>query len=140
VTVIFDTRIPENEGEQLSLRDRIRAEQDGSVIRSERFEKGVSAAASLIGHLTAEKASVKLIIDDDTGDYGSGKQHLHECLKKFALVEPAFLSETDGRDGIFDRYAEAFEDLPGSHFYLFTAMDRNLMPAELMQNLRVIDF
>lgn len=92
ISVFLDTRVPDSGGRPLTLREKIEAEQSekGFVI-SDRFEKGVQLAASLISHFTEEQAEIRLVIDDDEGDFGIGTRHLYGCLKRLALAEPRFV-------------------------------------------------
>lgn len=54
----------------------------------ERFEKGVIYAASLIKHFIDERAEVRLILGNELGRYGSGLEHLYDCLRRLALILP----------------------------------------------------
>jgi uncharacterized protein (DUF58 family) len=54
-----------------------------------RFEHGVTVAASLVAHFIEERAEVRLLLGAEAGRYGSSTEHLYECLKRLALVEPA---------------------------------------------------
>jgi len=59
--VFFDTRMLAEEGEGLSLRQRIEAEQSGEGrARSERFERGVSIAAAMLARLVEWKVPESL--------------------------------------------------------------------------------
>ncbi len=55
---------------------------------SERFERGVVQAASLIKHFIDERAEVRLVLGDEVGPFGSGTEHLYRCLRRLALVTP----------------------------------------------------
>lgn len=89
VTIIFDSRLKAIEKEKkLSLRERIEAEQKGKPVVSERFEAAVNKTASMLAHFTEDQAEIRLIIDGIVGEYGIGKIHLNECLKRLALIEP----------------------------------------------------
>ncbi len=57
-------------------------------ISDERFERGVVQAASLLKHFVDERADVRLVLGNDVGRYGSGLEHLYECLRRLALVAP----------------------------------------------------
>jgi uncharacterized protein (DUF58 family) len=54
----------------------------------ERFERGVTLAASLVAHFIDERAEVRLVIGEEKGRYGVGLEHLHNCLKRLALSVP----------------------------------------------------
>src|SRR6185503_17108222 len=66
ITIVLDTRLP------------------GEL--SERFERGVVQAASLIKHFIDERAEVRLVLGSDVGPFGSGTEHLYRCLRRLALV------------------------------------------------------
>lgn len=69
ITIILDTRsAPESE----------------IGIFSERFEQGVVRAASLLKHFIDEQSDVRLILGAETGPYGSGLEHLYQCLRRLA--------------------------------------------------------
>ncbi|MBD0325629.1 MAG: hypothetical protein ICV68_04320 [Pyrinomonadaceae bacterium] len=60
-----------------------------------RFEHGVTVAASLVAHFIEERAEVRLVLGAEAGRYGSNTEHLYECLKRLALVEPARADNDD---------------------------------------------
>jgi uncharacterized protein (DUF58 family) len=55
---------------------------------AERFERGVTLAASLLSHFVDERAEVRLVLGQETGRYGVGREHLYACLRRLALVAP----------------------------------------------------
>jgi uncharacterized protein (DUF58 family) len=98
VTVVFDTRLHGEMLEKpLTLREKIEAEQTGKSPTpvSERFEKGVSQTASLLAHFTEDQAETRLIVDDEVGEFGIGREHLNENLKRLAVVEPNYDKEAE---------------------------------------------
>lgn len=54
---------------------------------AEKLERGISLAASMISFYLTEKAEVRLIANGETGEFGIGKAHLHELLRKLSVVE-----------------------------------------------------
>ena len=72
ITIVLDTRVP--------------AAPHGDL--SERFERGVVQAASLLKHFIDERAEVRLVLADDVGPFGSGTEHLYRCLRRLALIMP----------------------------------------------------
>lgn len=72
ITIVLDTRLPRN----------------ATNNPSERFERGVVQAASLIKHFIDERAEVRLALGDDVGPFGSGTDQLYRCLRRLALVTP----------------------------------------------------
>jgi uncharacterized protein (DUF58 family) len=53
----------------------------------ETFERGVTLAASLVKHFIDERAEVRLIVGDEEGRFGSGLEHLYDCLRRLALAK-----------------------------------------------------
>jgi uncharacterized protein (DUF58 family) len=72
ITIVLDTRAGPNSDRPFS----------------ERFERGVVQAASLLKHFIDERAEVRLVIGIQVGRFGSGLEHLYECLRLLALVTP----------------------------------------------------
>jgi hypothetical protein len=54
---------------------------------TERTERGISLAASLISFYIKEKAEVRLSINNETTDFGIGRAHLHELLRRLSTAE-----------------------------------------------------
>jgi uncharacterized protein (DUF58 family) len=61
----------------------------------ERFEHGVTVAASLVAHFIEERAEVRLMLGSEAGRYGANTEHLYECLKRLALVEPGHATDDE---------------------------------------------
>ncbi len=140
VTVIFDTRLQANEKDvKLSLREKIEAEQKGgnSSPVSERFEKGVSRAASMLAHFTDEQAEIRLIIDGNIGEFGIGAFHLNENLKRLALVEPNF-DETARLP--FETLENVLYERENSYTFFITAERSENLPDELISETQIIKF
>lgn len=140
VTLVFDTHVERTEEEMAkSLRARIEEEQD-SQPRSEttkRFEKGVSQTASLLAYFTDEQAEVRLVIDDEVGEFGIGKSHLYDCLKRLALVETKF--EASGKFPI-ETIDEVFTERENSYTFFVTEKAEEDLPDEVIQRAKVIRF
>jgi uncharacterized protein (DUF58 family) len=77
---------------ELDIRRPSGSEQNGF---EERFERGVVQTASLLRHFIDERAEVRLVIGDQVGPFGSGLEHLYQCLRRLALVMPQ--AESDFR-------------------------------------------
>ncbi len=139
ITVFFDTRIARGTDEkQMSLREKIDAEQKGKLSPiSRRFEKGVSRAASLLSHFAEEQGEIRLIVDETQGDFGIGRQHLNECLKRLALVEPNF----DG-DAEFsaETLEEVFTERENSYTFLVSAENANEFQVESFHKVEIVKF
>ena len=87
ITIILDNRV---------------APDSGATSFNERFERGVTRAASLLKHFVDERAEVRLIIGAEVAPYGTGLEHLYQCLRRLALVTPqngASSSESGGSSG-----------------------------------------
>lgn len=139
VTVIFDSRLVLTEKELTeSLRTRIEEEQKGQKITeiSKRFESGVSQTASLLAYFTDERAEMRLIVDDGIGEFGFGRTHFNECLRRLALIEPTF-SETEIE--FSPKTLEEIFDAPeNSYTFFVTTQSENALPEEINQRAKVL--
>jgi len=117
ITIVLDTRLPQIGGGDLS----------------ERFERGVVQAASLIRHFIDERAEVRLVIGEDVGPFGSGTEQLYRCLRRLALVTAA------DNDGAETELAHASRDVV-QHDYaiLLTAAAPGSIPANVWRTSHVI--
>jgi uncharacterized protein (DUF58 family) len=132
VTVVLDTRVPPES--HSTLREKIEAEQSGvSLAASERFERGVSKAASIVTYFLEEKALVKLRIGDLEADFGTGTRHLYRCLKALALAEPVF-------DGKPPSTEDLLKEVPDSHLIVVSADTAEATLAKTAENITVIRF
>lgn len=137
VTVIFDRHVSLDAGKALNLRDKISAEQDGKpFVVSERFETGASLTASLITRFIDDLSEVRLIIDGDVGEYGSGRGHLYDLLKRLAIAEPSFLPVISEPGQGLERTLNERDD---SQCYFVTANGGGLS-SEMLQRLKIIGF
>ena len=120
VTIYFDTRVPADGEKVLTLREKIETENAGkSIVQSARFEVGVSKTAALVTHFCNERADVRLVTNREKGEFGTGTRHLHDTLKRLALIEPVVLG---GELSYVDEMIkEAFEETENSHNILVTA-------------------
>ncbi len=140
ITFVFDTRVqPETMAKPLTLRQRIEAEQKGKGLLpdSERFENGVSQTASLLAHFTEEQAEIRLVIDNEIGEFSIGKQHLYKCLKRLALVEPTF---SENADFSYETLDEIFTERENSYTFFVTAVSEENLPSELIQRAKIVNF
>ncbi len=120
VTIFFDTRLPAGEEPKMTLREKIDAENSGhGFVRSPRFEEAVSKAAALVAHFCNSEADVRLVTSTETGEFNTGSRHLHEALRRLAVIEPDF--QEDPADRVFNDLDEIFTDTPESHNLLITA-------------------
>ena len=138
INILLDTRMPSTVRGEFKLRDVIEAEQKGiNIARPERFENGVSMVASLLSYFTKEQAEIRLIIDEDAGESGVGSRHLHDSLKRLAVVEPRFVEDMSIGDfpGMLAELAETDEK---SHNFLITAAAETELDPEIIRNAQVI--
>ncbi|MFN2532631.1 MAG: DUF58 domain-containing protein [Pyrinomonadaceae bacterium] len=122
ITIILDRRVHSN------------GDEDGS----ERFERGVKHAASLIKHFIDERAEVRLVIGVEVGAFGSGTEHLYRCLRRLALVapQPADLTATP----VTDKVRSQLDRDTAEHDYsiLLTATAPGSIPAAVWRTSHVI--
>jgi len=96
VVIVFDNRMPPGSISELTLREKLEAEQSGLPITvSDRFERGVSLAASILAHFTEEQAEIRLVIGRKSGEFGIGTRHLYSCLQRLAVIEPDFSTSSE---------------------------------------------
>ena len=139
VTVIFDTRLEaENNEKKLTLREKIEVEQKGKKLSpvSEKFENGVSQTASLLAHFAEEQAEIRLIIGENIGEFGIGRQHLNECLKRLALIEP----KSGAAEFSFEALEEIFTERENSYTFFVTAQKEENLSSELIQRAKIVGF
>ena len=121
VTVLFDTRMPQNDEHHPTLREKLTAEQSGKpVVLSARFEKGISLCSSLLTQLADQRSAFRLIMGDTIGEFGSSRRHLYESLKLLALAEPEFI-DGPGDGEPWRLPGRIQEDNDVSHWYVFAA-------------------
>jgi uncharacterized protein (DUF58 family) len=139
ITIFFDTRfVPEEEEKPMTLREKIEAEQKGKLSpASARFEKGVSLTASLLTHFAEEQGEIRLIIDEKAGEFGIGRNHLHQCLKRLALVEPNF---DENAEFSAETLEEVFTERENSYTFFVTAESESKFPGELFYKAEIVNF
>lgn len=136
VTVIFDSIINNEESSKLSLREKLSAEQSGkAIVISERFESGVATAASILTHFSDERAEFRLAIGDEKTEFGSGRAHLYDCLRRLALIEPK--KNNTEPEPAFERMSDQRND---SHTFFVTANGSETLPADIVRSLKIIGF
>ena len=140
MTVVFEPFLPESSTEKkTTLRERIKAEQTGknSAPEFEQFEKGVSLTASLLSHFTEEQAEIRLVIGDEIGEFGIGREHFQKCLKRLAVTEPNFANE--GKTS-FETFEEIFSENENSYTFFLTAQRESNFSDEIVQKAKIINF
>lgn len=140
ITIFLDTRIPFENGKKATLREKIEAEQSGeSIVVSERFESGLSRTATLLTYLTEEEAEIRLFIDGKDGQYGVGRLHLYDCLKRLAVVEPAFVETFEPRV-LQKNMIERVDERENSHNIMVTTLEEKDIPGEITEEFKIIHF
>lgn len=138
VTVIFDARMPDDpEKGKKTLRQRIEEEQKGKKELTEmqqRFETGVSLAASVLAQFIDEQIEVSLTVNGETGDFGMDRTHLNACLKRLALVETV----PPGESGIQLENRQA--DKQNSHIFLVSALPEKELGSEILAKTELISY
>ncbi|MFN0277884.1 MAG: DUF58 domain-containing protein [Pyrinomonadaceae bacterium] len=129
VTIVLDNRLPKNEKKMPTLREKLEAEQSGKgVIVSEQFERGVSLSAAIISRFADENASIRLVIGDFVGEFGVGRKHLYDCLRRLAVAEPAFINNSSVAPD--SKLRSIFDEQNNSHFYVVTVNRAKAFPVE----------
>jgi uncharacterized protein (DUF58 family) len=140
ITVILDVRIPNNDRTQLTLRQKIDAEQIGkAVVASVRFETGVKLAASILTHFADRQAEIRLVIAGDDTDFGTTRAHLYEMSKLLATVEPEFAADQTSSEPETD-LERIFNEQHDSHRYFVTANGAGGVSPDILQRLKIIGF
>lgn len=140
ITVVLDHRVPEAEEPRLTLREKIASEEDGrSPIVSQRFERVISVAASLLSHFGDQQAEIRLAIGANTGEFGVGSRHLIECLKRLAVLEPLIASEVAANDleSVLYDMIEADEI---SHYFVLTTLTERAFSPEIAHKSQIIGY
>jgi uncharacterized protein (DUF58 family) len=140
VTVVLESTLPSDAGDKLSVREKMAAEQCGkTIIISQRFEEGTSLAASVLLRVAAEGSNFRLVIGDASGEFGMGRQHLSDSLKRLTFAEPEFSSDPASPEPrhILRRILDEGGD---SHIFYITPDDGNLLADELREQLNIITF
>ena len=104
---------------------------------SERFERGVSLAASLLAHFAEEQAEIRLVVDGKREMFGIGRQQLHQSLKNLALIEPHFHKEPRFS---FDALDEIFTETENSYTFFVTARNEADFLDALVQKAKIINY
>ena len=100
----------------------------------ERFERGVTLAASLVRHFVDERAEVRLTLGGETGRYGEGREQLYACLRRLALVKPA----PGDDDSSPDFWQRVTRDARDTYVILLTTAPRGSIPPHVWRKSHVI--
>ena len=140
VTVILETALPTDAVKRLSVREKMAVEQSGKpLILSPRFEEGTSLTATVLLQVAAESSNFRLVIGDNAGEFGMGRQHLSDSLKRLTFAEPSFTSKPD----ILEPNAELrriLDEDGDSHLFYITPSESDSLTEELREQLNIITF
>ncbi len=140
ITIFFDTRMPAGRRNRLPLRTLIEAEQKGrDLTHSERFERGISQAASLLAHFTEEQAEIRLIIGSAIGEYGMGNRHLYESLRRIAIIEPEYI-DPKGSNEVADDVVELFGEAEFSHNFVVSSLKSSMFAEKMLNDANFVRF
>jgi uncharacterized protein (DUF58 family) len=140
VTVVLDRRMPASDEKIRTLREKIEVEQDGeTALVSERFEKAIKLAASLLFHFAEQQAEVRLIIDSDSGEFGVGNRHLVEILRRLSMLDPLFETAVDASP-LDSMLAEIIESEELSHNFVVSTLTENNLSPEVNQKTHLLSY
>jgi len=93
----------------------------------------------MTGHFSDQRAEIRLVIDGDVGEFGIGRGHLHECLKRLAGEEPnlAANSTSDELDTAIERI---FNEQDDSHLFFITANGAESLLPDVVHRLNIVGF
>lgn len=137
VTIIFDTRLRQNEDKKVKLREKLDAEQSGKpVVASEQFEAGAALAASLLTRFSQDNAEIRLVINGEASELAAGRPHLYETLKLLSLAEPSPAISSEPAANL----ERILNESDAHHLFLVTANGTAGLPPEILQRLKIIGF
>ena len=106
---------------------------------AERFETGASKTASFLSYFTEEQSEIRLIVDGEKGEFGIGREHLYECLKRLSIAQPKFVEKLENQ--VFEEVlGEIADERDKSHTFLITTQTENNFSPEIVQKLNVLSF
>lgn len=142
VTLVFDSRLLlARDARGRSLRQRIDDERKGMNVYPEaaRFEAAVSRAAALLSFFSEEQAEIRLVVGEETDDFGLGREHLAACFRRLATVEPEFAESYDG--AVFEqRVRELSDDSREGYVFLMTALDASGFTPEFISRVKLLRY
>ena len=90
----------------------------------------------MMSYFTKEQAEIRLIMDGEAGEFGVGSRHLHDSLKRLAVVEPHFVEDLNG--DLSSIFLEIVDSEEKSHNFLITAAKGSGLSPEIIRNTQVI--
>ncbi len=77
------------------------------------------------------------MIDAEVGEFGIGREHLYQSLKRLAIVEPKLDETAEFPSETLD---EIFTERENSYTFFVTAENEENLSSELIQRARIIRF
>lgn len=117
------------------------AEEVDAAQLAARFERGVTHAASLVAHFIEERAEVRLTLGDESGSYGTGREHLYASLRRLALVRAPTTSAADAPpspDDYLHNITNASAGHDAHYVILLTMTEPGTIPGNLWRRAHVI--
>jgi len=106
---------------------------------AERFERGVTVAASLVAHFIEERAEVRLTLGEEGGRYGVGREHLYDSLRRLALAAPCEPRPAEEpRADFWKRITGSAGETRAGYCILLTAAAPGTIPSHLWRKAHVI--
>lgn len=142
ITIFLDSRVNKStEEKSKTLRARIEEEQKGGQLSasSKRFEEAITKTASLISHFTDERAEIRLITNDERGNFQTGTPHLYDNLKRLATIEPKFSENITFAD-LSENLQRLLDDENNSHIFLITTLKEADLPPEVGQRIKLLRY
>jgi uncharacterized protein (DUF58 family) len=141
VHVVFDTRA-QGEAQDESAAHEVAASKEQTEttvtnIAAARFERGVTLTASLVAHFIEERAEVQLTLGEDSGTFGTGREHLYASLRRLALAEPARATDRTRPDYLHS-IAAASAQGDAHYVILLTTAEPGTIPGNLWRRSHVI--
>ena len=140
ITILLDPRLPDEPTTRPTLREKIEAEQRGEPPRVfERFERAVSQTASLLSHFTEQQAEVRLVIATEAAEFGVGRRHLIDCLRRLAVLEPIFEPSVSPAP-VEHELRELADSDDLSHFFVVTTLTSEELISESIFRAQVLSY
>lgn len=141
VTVFIDRRVLRDTDDQMTIRQKIEAEQAGEgIVASKRFEKGVSLSAAVIADFFDSSSEVRLIDDLDSIDHDAGRRHIFLLLQRLAAIEPEFVERFDDDDSFTSAIDLAEINSDDNRRILITSAAASELSPEIRRNWNVVSF
>ena len=96
-------------------------------------------AASILARFSDENAETRLVLEGETGEFGAGRGHLYDSLKRLAVADPDFIANntTSELESNLERILNESDD---SHRFLVTANGNGTLSPEILQRLKKLTF